>query len=295
MNDENEPTSPPAGRPQEDPTRVDPGQSTDEEHLPDVGEPLGEECVFGSQKAHSESDHSECRESESVPSCTTETSDPALTIPIDESISVSESLSDEEAEPSDSSGQTDDITHLSARLSADVADQLAQQFSRIERRLEELARLGDRNADHVGALHAENQRLRSGEMQQVMSPLIRDVIRVYDDTVRLADNGSPGSDDLFLVSELLIGALGRWGVERLVPSIGDTFTTTIHSGVGRVASVDGVPSTVAAVRRCGFVTTDGRTLRTAEVEVYWNPEGEMSTPHESEEGLVATKSQELDQ
>lgn len=145
-------------------------------------------------------------------------------------------------------------------------------LARIERRLDELVRLGERNADHVGALHSENQRLRNGEIQTALNGLVRDVIRVYDDVVRLTGTGSSTEGDLRIVGDLLLGTLGRWGVERFEPAAGEPFDTSVHSGVGRVPTAEQPSNTIASVRRCGFRSAEGKTIRTADVEVFWQLE-----------------------
>lgn len=175
--------------------------------------------------------------------------------------------------PSIAAGGSEDHAADVADVEADVAaatgpEQLAV-LARIEKRLDELVRLGDRNADHVGALHSENQRLRNGEIQTALNAHIRDVIRVYDDVVRLTGTGSPAEGDLRIVGDLLVGTLGRWGVELFEPALGDPFDTSVHSGVGRVSTAEQPSNTIASVRRCGFRSADGKTIRTADVEVFW--------------------------
>lgn len=160
---------------------------------------------------------------------------------------------------------TDEVV---AEQSATMADQ-AGGIQRIEERLDELARLGSRNADHVSALHAENQRLRTGELRSAMLPLVRDVMRVHDDVVRLASSCEvSAAPDLQLVRNLLLEALMRWDITAFEPTIGDAFDPSIHSGVTRVETSEHAANTVAGVRRCGFRDDTGRVIRTAEVSVY---------------------------
>lgn len=194
--------------------------------------------------------------------------------PIAATAQVDATTADDPAPSSTPSGDEVDVD--AAEVDADGpalmdTEQLAA-LARIEKRLDELVRLGDRNADHVGALHSENQRLRNGEIQTALNAHIRDVIRVYDDVVRLTGTGSPAEGDLRIVGDLLVGTLGRWGVERFEPTVGDPFDTSVHSGVGRVPANDQASNTIAGVRRCGFRSAEGKTIRTADVEVFWQVE-----------------------
>lgn len=156
-------------------------------------------------------------------------------------------------------------------------EELSLALTRIDGRLDELARLGQRHADHVSALHSENQRLRAGDLQAAFSPMIRDVIRLYDDLVRLTVIGSPSAPDLDIISKLLLETLDRWGVEHFEPATGDVFDTAFHAGVVRVATSEPISNTIAAVRRCGF-KYDGKVLRTADVEVYQQDEPTLDSP-----------------
>ena len=79
----------------------------------------------------------------------------------------------------------------------------------------------------------------------------------------------PGKGDAALIEPQLLGILGRLGVEPYAPVEGDSFDATLHTGVGRTKTTDpDLDGRVAAVRREGFTTPDGRPLRAAEVEVW---------------------------
>ena len=148
---------------------------------------------------------------------------------------------------------------------AGVEDSIAE----IARSIAEIARLGQRHADHVDELHSDNQRLRSGEIALAVAPFHRDIIRLHDELQSLEDTpGETGSSDLALVRARVTDVLGRWGIVRHVPNVGDAFDSKVHQGVGRVESNDGPDGTVAQVRRAGFAHEDGRTIRVAEVEVF---------------------------
>jgi molecular chaperone GrpE (heat shock protein) len=144
-----------------------------------------------------------------------------------------------------------------------------ESIAGIARSVAEIARLGQRHADHVDELHSDNQRLRSGEIALAVAPIHRDIIRLHDELQSLEDTSDEtGSSDLALVRARVTDVLGRWGIIRHVPDVGDAFDSKVHQGVGRVESNDGADGTVAQVRRAGFAYEDGRTIRVAEVEVF---------------------------
>jgi len=195
-----------------------------------------------------------------------------------------------------STASSDDLVEAEAEVDVTTsgdAEQLAT-LALIEKRLDELVRLGDRNADHVGSLHSENQRLRNGELQAVLNTYIRDVIRVYDDVVRLTGASSSAEGDLRIVGDLLVGALGRWGVDRFQPALGDPFDTSVHSGVGRISTSEHTSNTIANVRRCGFRTSEGKVIRTADVEVFWQEEPAAVLSDYPSAGSISGSIQELE-
>ncbi len=152
---------------------------------------------------------------------------------------------------------------------ADADSPVAASLSRIELRLDELTRLSARQADHVGSLHSENQRLRGGELNAALLPLMRDVIRAHDDVVRLASSCDPSArHDLQLVKNLMLETLARWDITAFEPEAGESFNTAAHSGMSRIETDEGIANTVASVRRCGFRDGTQRVIRTAEVDVY---------------------------
>jgi molecular chaperone GrpE (heat shock protein) len=149
---------------------------------------------------------------------------------------------------------------------------VAGGFDGIRQSLEELVRLGRRSDEHVAELHAENQRLRAGELASVTLPLVRDVVRLHDEVIALTDAAAPEARaDLGLVRSRLLDTLARWGLAPFAPEVGDRLDPTVHEGVGAVPSAEGEPGTVASVRRVGFRQDDGRTFRAAQVEVFRAP------------------------
>jgi molecular chaperone GrpE (heat shock protein) len=176
-----------------------------------------------------------------------------------------------------------DVTEVVAQVVAGVeaaltpvVDALGQIAARIgtldalEARVAEVARLGDRHNQIIDELHRENQKLRQGELTQAIAPLFRDLIRLNDQLAQLDESSeSPGASDAALAARQVAEILGRAGVDRFDVEPGEPFDATRHQGIGRTPTDDpALDGAVAAVRRSGYVTSDGRVLRAAEVEVH---------------------------
>jgi molecular chaperone GrpE (heat shock protein) len=149
-------------------------------------------------------------------------------------------------------------------------DELQAAIERTDGRIAERDRLAVRDRDLIDRLHAENQRLRSGEAFALIAPVARDLVRLRDQLLQLdAASPEPGRSDAALIEPQLLGMLARLGVEPYEPEEGDTFDAARHQGVGRTPTSDSdLDGRVAAVRREGFTAPDGRPLRAAEVEVW---------------------------
>jgi molecular chaperone GrpE (heat shock protein) len=149
-------------------------------------------------------------------------------------------------------------------------DEVLAAVARVDGRIAERDRLAGRDRDLLDRLHAENQRLRAGEAFALVAPVARDLVRLRDQVLQLdAASDHPGKGDAALIEPQLLGILARLGVEPYAPAEGDSFDATLHTGVGRTKTTDaGLDGRVAAVRREGFTTPDGRPLRAAEVEVW---------------------------
>ena len=106
-------------------------------------------------------------------------------------------------------------------------------------------------------LHAENERLRRGESEQILMPLFRDLMKLADDWTAMAtsweskETAAPAdvaercrevADDAGLI-------LARHGVDPLTPSVGTPIERKQHRVVGTVASeTPDLNNTVAEVR-----------------------------------------------
>jgi molecular chaperone GrpE (heat shock protein) len=170
-----------------------------------------------------------------------------------------QALSANDSSPEDGAGET--VTEVLARL--------ADETAALGRRMGELARLGEHREELLDRLHAENQRLRAGEIAQVQAPLLREIIRSYDLVVSLAGNDSTARSDLELVGHRLLDALEQAGVRPLGPEPGSPFDASRHAAVQRIdTAVPDLDMTVAHSVRAGFVQDGDRVLRPADVAVH---------------------------
>lgn len=148
-------------------------------------------------------------------------------------------------------------------------DGLDETLRRFDDRLEEAQRLLARQADLGERLHAENQRLRQGELRTAQLPLVRDVLRLHDDVARMADATSGDAQrDLAIVRESLVDALQRNGVVDCSPQPGSPFDSARHSAVGVVTTSDPAQDrAIVETVRPGFAWDDGQLIRVAQVRV----------------------------
>lgn len=150
-------------------------------------------------------------------------------------------------------------------LAAVVAD-LADQIREINRISEERERIIDR-------LHHENQQLKQGEMQRVLLPIFRDLIRFNDDLKTTAASyfGQAGSEkiekELTCYRETIDDILYRYGVEQIDVTVGGSFNPKEHRAVATISTADETADrTISKIIRGGF-RTDTAMIRNAEVEV----------------------------
>lgn len=158
------------------------------------------------------------------------------------------------------------------RAIADVSDQLRE----INRISEERERIIDR-------LHQENQKLKQGELQQVLLPVFRDLIRLYDDLKTTAANYANRagqekiSAELNCYRETVGDILYRYGVEQIEVAVSESFNPKEHKAVATVPSADVERDRIISkIIRDGF-KTDLRIIRNVEVEVYRHVAPETSS------------------
>lgn len=156
-----------------------------------------------------------------------------------------------------------------AQQQAEGEDALAVVLQSLDSRLADSQRLLARQADLTERLHAENQSLRAGELRSAQAPLVRDLLRLYDDLCRLRDAAGEAGGDLRMVQESMLDTLARNGVESFTPEQGEAFDASLHSAAG-VESTDDPDRdrTVAEVLKLGFRWEAGEVIRVAEVRAY---------------------------
>jgi molecular chaperone GrpE (heat shock protein) len=132
----------------------------------------------------------------------------------------------------------------------------------------ELAALEQRHADLIERLHADNTRLRDGELVTALKPLFLDLARLYDDVDDMVERGGEAFARVGIVRDLVADLLERHGVTRLAPDAGSPFESGKHTAVGVVATEDAsLNGLVASVRRIGFLRDGVHVVRPAQVYV----------------------------
>lgn len=172
---------------------------------------------------------------------------------------------------------------------AEAPDPIAAVLERLEDRLEESQRLLARQSDIATSLHAENQRLKAGELLRAQLPLVRDIIRVQDLLGQMLDAAveSTAANDLQMVRDAVLDALARNGIEATEVALGDVFDARRHKVVG-VAAIDDAAAdrTIAEVKKAGFTWDDATSIRAAEVRVYKHTPAPEAAPAAPEPGAT---------
>lgn len=161
---------------------------------------------------------------------------------------------------------TEDLGDLRTQVATLVES--ISEIANLERTVAEVARLRVRDTDTIDKLHADNTRLRQGELTAAMAPLLQGLLRLHDQMVSLA-SGDPHSIAGMLRTQLLQLLDTATGISTFDPSGGNPFDSSMHTGVGRIPTTDAAKdATVARCVRPGFARNDGSIVRVAQVEVY---------------------------
>ncbi|GAA0415200.1 hypothetical protein Acor_59370 [Acrocarpospora corrugata] len=153
---------------------------------------------------------------------------------------------------------------------------------------EQVAREHERAAHReqiIDRLHAENQDLRRGLLQEALTPVRSGLYRLYDTvtreaTRRSAHDGDPVVPLLEAIAEEVAEVLARTGAERLEVAPGDEYDPALHRPVGTGPGEDG---RVAAVVSDGFRLADqDRVLRKAGVVIGKAPDSAQDGAQDSE-------------
>ena len=150
-------------------------------------------------------------------------------------------------------------------------DPVLLALERLDERLEESQRLLARQSEIATSLHAENQRLKGGELVRAQLPLVRDIIRVQDDLGRVleAAGESTAAADLAMARDSILDALARNGIEPSHVAVDEPLDPRRHKVVGVVAADEpAADRTIAAVVKVGFSWDDGTLIRATDVRVF---------------------------
>ncbi len=157
----------------------------------------------------------------------------------------------------------------------DVRD-VAAELGLLRASIDQLYTQSERQAALVDRLHEENERLRRGAFEQIVDPLVRDLIALADSCLRNASawrgksEVAPTDLDRVLrdIASDLSLILDRQGVEIFAPEPGSPFDRRQHRAA-RVQPTDSAPydGLVAETLRPGY-RSGIRILRYAEVVVY---------------------------
>jgi molecular chaperone GrpE (heat shock protein) len=175
------------------------------------------------------------------------------------------------------------------QLRHDEADhQVIALLTWLSGQLEETNRISRERETVIDRLHQENQRLKQGELQLALLPILRDLIRLYDDLKLTAANyagqAATGSEryvnDLCCYRETVADILYRHGVERIEVAPGEDFNSKEHKAVAAApAAGQEQDRKISRLVRDGF-RMEAKVIRNAEVEVlrYKTPEAEAAAP-----------------
>jgi len=150
-------------------------------------------------------------------------------------------------------------------------DEVVERLGRLEATTGRLSRSTDEQQQVILRLHEENQRLRRGEVEQAIAPLVRHLVELTDQIRQVATHlESAEADRLRVVERGILEGLRRAGVESRPTQPGDEFDPQRHYALGvRDTDDPTLDERVAEVRTELFAwAADGRVLRPAQVLVH---------------------------
>ncbi|HEX8159291.1 MAG TPA: nucleotide exchange factor GrpE, partial [Solirubrobacteraceae bacterium] len=180
--------------------------------------------------------------------------------------SVGEDAEEDAQVGEDAEGEAEDPAVCELR--AQVAE-LTQSLAAAQRRADELATVARKQTEMADELHADNRRLRDGEIREAVAPLVRGLARLADDLSRMRATAAAESDDLAYLDGQVAELLHDAGVLTVQAQIGDPFDPQRHQAAGSATTADSaLDRTIAEVRRAGLRREDGRMLRPVDVVVF---------------------------
>lgn len=153
-------------------------------------------------------------------------------------------------------------------LRAEVTE-LTRSLAASQRRADELATVARKQTEMADELHADNRRLRDGEIREAVAPLVRGLARLADDLGRMRATAAAASEDLAYLDGQVQELLHDAGVLTVQAEIGEPFDPQCHQATSSATTADSaLHRTVAEVRRMGLRRDDGRMLRPVDVVVF---------------------------
>ncbi|MEA2181616.1 MAG: molecular chaperone GrpE [Solirubrobacteraceae bacterium] len=153
-------------------------------------------------------------------------------------------------------------------LRTQVAE-LTQSLAATQRRADELATVARKQTEMADELHADNRRLRGGEIREAVAPLVRGLARLADDLSRMRATATAAAEDLAYLDGQVAELLHDAGVLKVQAQIGEPFDPQCHQATGSATTADSALNrTIAEVRRAGLRRDDGRMLRPVDVVVF---------------------------
>ena len=148
-------------------------------------------------------------------------------------------------------------------------ERLTEALQRAEQRADELAVVARKQSEMADELHAENRRMREGEVREAVAPIVRGLARLADEIGQIRAGAEPTEADLVHLDQRVGELLHDAGVTPLCPSPGEPFDVHVHTAAGSVPTEDPLEDqTIVGVRKRGLIRDDGRLVRPAEVLVF---------------------------
>jgi molecular chaperone GrpE len=163
-----------------------------------------------------------------------------------------------------------------SQFTKEAIQSLTEQVAKLSVLLEEANGLSRERERIIDRLHQENQQLRGGEIWQALTPLLRDLVRLYDDLNQTEQryqecgdtDGKEVARDFAAFRDSVEDLLYRQGIERYDVPEATTFNSKEHKALGVISTVEErLDRSIARIVRSGF-RTDSRIIRILEAEVY---------------------------
>lgn len=190
------------------------------------------------------------------------------------------------ATPANADSQAND--QVATTPIAELASQINARFDELSQWLNESNCIATERERIIDRLHQENQQLKSGELQQAMLPLFRDLIRLHDDLRQTSQlyagqDNAEAARDFQSYSEATADVLYRYGVERYEAAAGTSFNPKEQRAMAAIPTADeNLDRMIAKTIRCGF-RSESRSIRLLEAEVYRVTPQQTVSPEQAEQ------------